>query len=700
MRRLILAFLFLLLGIGAALAQSSEGTVLRPGDVLYIGLPGEPSLNKTFTIDRQGEIILPEIGRLHVAGNTVPQASDAVRTALSRVFRDLGRFDLALEERRLPVTVLGYVRTPGPVDLPDGATVQQAIQAAGGLVPGAQLDKVQLRRNGKITTFDYKRYLDTGDTSLIPPLQPLDEVFVPASPLTGNVQVDFDAQTLTSAGDASDEKNAVKLFGEVNNAGAFSYKPGASVVDYLLRAGGVTRFGGVEQIRILTEGEPIIFNLKDYLDNPSKGAPTVSAGATIFVPIATEEIKSGGLTVYVMGEVFKPGAFEMKPGASFLDILANAGGPTRFAETRQVRILRGDGKVDKFDLAAYTEGASIRPPTVRPGDAVFVPEKVDVNEKSWLKVPPSRAISVMGAINSPGRYEWSDEMNLLDLLGHAGGPTQKADTSKVQVVPDPRKGGKTRVFDLAGFLQKGGSLADIPTVGAGYTIVIPEMPQDPSDMRATWTSLASDRSIYVLGAVGAPGRYAFNEKFSFLDILSAANGPTAAADLYNIKVSHNEGPTPRVTGLNLALYFDTGDPSLLPRVKPGDVIYVPERGREWLDEPSKDTVRVLGAVGRPGRYRFDDRMTILDLLAEAGGPTGDALVERIVIVNLSCCADQARSFNLIAFATTGDITKLPVVRGGDTIYVPNKSQSNWQIFMESIRDAVSVLSLVVLVSAL
>ena len=62
--------------------------------------------------------------------------------------------------------------------------------------------------------------------------------------------------------------------------------------------------------------------------------------------------------------------------------------------------------------------------------------------------------------------------------------------------------------------------------------------------------------------------------------------------------------------------------------------------------------------------------------------------------------NQARSFNLIAFATTGDITKLPVVRGGDTIYVPNKSQSNWQIFMESIRDAVSVLSLVVLVGAL
>ncbi len=39
-----------------------------------------------------------------------------------------------------------------------------------------------------------------------------------------------------------------------------------------------------------------------------------------------------------------------------MDILANAGGPTRFAESRQIRVLKADGKVIKFDLTAYTEG--------------------------------------------------------------------------------------------------------------------------------------------------------------------------------------------------------------------------------------------------------------------------------------------------------------------------------------------------------
>ncbi|NMV21604.1 sugar ABC transporter substrate-binding protein, partial [Vibrio parahaemolyticus] len=86
------------------------------------------------------------------------------------------------------------------------------------------------------------------------------------------------------------------------------------------------------------------------------------------------------------------------------------GGPTRYAESRQIRVIKSDGKVIKFDLTAHTEGlSSARPPNVGPGDAIFVPEKTDFNEKSWLKVAPSRAVAVMGEVVRPGRIEWSDE---------------------------------------------------------------------------------------------------------------------------------------------------------------------------------------------------------------------------------------------------------------------------------------------------
>ncbi len=693
--------IFAAVAIAAILAVSvtafaREATPLRAGDVLAIQLPGEEAFDDPFQIDRDGEVILPEVGAVPVAGLSVPAAKELIVAALGNVYRDIGRVSVALVDRRLSVSVLGYVEKPGPVDLPANATVQMAVNAAGGLSEGAQLNKLQVRRGKETITFDYKAYLDNGDPSLIPSLQPLDTIFVPASPLTGNVQVNFDAQTLTAAGDAANDGSSIKVFGEVHRPGLFAYKDGADVVDMIMRAGGVTRFAGVEQIRLISQGEPIPFNLREYLDTGDTSMmPALKQGDMIFVPQASEQVQKGSRTVYVMGEVKKPGAFETKEDATFFDILANAGGPTRFAETRQIRIIKLDGYIEKFDLHAYTEGLSeTGMPVVEPGDAVLVPEKTDMNEKSWLKVTTDNAIRIIGAVRRPGRYEWAPEMSIMDIIAHAGGPRPQADTANVQILLGNEAGEhKPMNFDLEKYLKEGGSVDDLPKVAAGDTIVVPELPQDPNDNRSQWIRLTKERAIYVFGEVGAPGRFAFNENLSFLDILSAANGPTKNADLRNIRISHRGERNARITKLNLSLYFETGDESLLPKVKPEDVIFVPEVGRQWLDKPKEETVRVLGSVAKPGRYRFDDTMTILDLLAEAGGPTRDAYQERIVVVNRSVSEPQASSFDLVAFARGGDFNDLPVLRVGDTVYVPNIKESPGSIFRTAVRDIISLITI-------
>jgi protein involved in polysaccharide export with SLBB domain len=238
-------------------------------------------------------------------------------------------------------------------------------------------------------------------------------------------------------------------------------------------------------------------------------------------------------------------------------------------------------------------------------------------------------------------------------------------------------------------------------IRAGTTVTVPELPPSPpSDTRATWLRQRSDASIYVMGAVGAPGRYAFESGLSFLDIVSAANGPTPAADILNIRVSHRGQGRDRISRVNLAAYFETGDDTLLPRLEPGDVIFFPDRNRNWLEQPAANVVRVLGAVGKPGRYPLGDGMTILDLLAEAGGPSRDALDTRIVVVNLSCCGNEARSFDLQAFARSGDFALLPLVRPGDTIYVPTLQQSDWRLFFDNLRDVVSVLAIFALLKVI
>ncbi|MCR9770418.1 SLBB domain-containing protein [Vibrio harveyi] len=677
---------------------AAEDDVVKVGDLVQINLPGEASLNKGFQVDKRGRINLPEIGPVFVAGYNETQLQNVITDNLKTVFRDVSNARVFIKQQQLLISVQGYVVKPGEYTLPSGSNIQMFLYEAGGLRAGAQLDKIIVKRGNKSIEFDYKRFLDTGDDSKLPALESLDVLFVPASPLVGNIEQEFDAAKLANSGDSADSARAIKVFGEVNAPGSFTYKPNTTLVDVVMRAGGVTRYASVEQIRVITNNTPIMFNLKRYLDTGDQSLlPEILPGATIFVPKQEEEIKAGANVVYVMGEVAHPGAYEGKKGASFMDILANAGGPTRFAESRQIRVIKADGGVINFDLTAHTEGLSNqRVPAVGPGDAIFVPEKTDMNEKSWLKVAPSRAVAVMGEVVRPGRIEWSDEMDLIDLIAHVGGPTRRADTSKIEI----SNNGKVTKFDLDKYILQGSPHSELPSVSAGTVVRVHALPDDPSDNKSQWVSQSSDASIYVFGQINAPGRYRFTTEMHFLDILSAADGPTKDADIHNIRVTHRGLGYAKVSKLNLSLYFETGDESILPDVRPGDTIYIPEKDKNWLDRSKESTVRVLGEVHAPGRYVFNDNMTILDLLAEAGGPSDSAYVEKISVVNMSCCQGQARVFNLVEFSKTANIYDLPVIRAGDTIYVPHKDESFAEKARAGLRDLLQITTTIVLIGAL
>ncbi|MCC4222093.1 SLBB domain-containing protein [Vibrio campbellii] len=679
-------------------AWADEDDVVRVGDLVQINLPGEASLNKGFQVDKRGRINLPEIGPIFVAGYNEAQLQNVITDNLKTAFRDVDNVRVFVKEQQLLISVQGYVVKPGEYTLPSGSNIQMFLYEAGGLRAGAQLDKIIVKRGNKNIEFDYKLFLDTGDDSKLPALESLDVLFVPASPLVGNIEQEFDAAKFANSGDSADSARAIKVFGEVNAPGSFTYKPNTTLVDVIMRAGGVTRYASVEQIRVITNNTPVMFNLKRYLDSGDQSLlPKVLPGTTIFVPKQEEEIKAGANVVYVMGEVAHPGAYEGKKGASFMDILANAGGPTRFAESRQIRVIKADGGVISFDLTSHTEGLSNqRVPAVGPGDAIFVPEKTDMNEKSWLKVAPSRAVAVMGEVVRPGRIEWSDEMDLIDLIAHVGGPTRRADTSKVEV----SNNGKVTKFDLDKYILQGSPHSKLPRVSAGTVVRVHALPDDPSDNKSQWVSQSSDASIYVFGQINAPGRYRFTTEMHFLDILSAADGPTKDADIHNIRVTHRGLGYAKVSKLNLSLYFETGDESILPDVRPGDTIYIPEKDRNWLDRSKESTVRVLGEVHSPGRYVFNDNMTILDILAEAGGPSDSAYVEKISVVNMSCCQGQARVFNLAEFSKTANIYDLPVIRAGDTIYVPHKDESFAEKARAGLRDLLQITTTIVLIGAL
>jgi len=690
--RYLLTIALLLFSFHAFAATNADDDTVQVGNKLFLYIPGEVDFDKTFEVDNKGQINLPEVGQFVVANKTISQVELELTPVLGGLFVAMDDFYVEIRSRDIFINVMGYVNTPSQVSIPANGNIQMVISKADGLRPGAQLDRLQIRRGEEIIEFDYKAYLDSGNISLLPALKSQDTVFVPVSPLLGNVQIDFDAQTLSATGDANDG-NAVTILGEVHNPGSFSYKEEMTILDALMRAEGVTRYADVTKIRVIVDKSPVIFDLKAYLDKPSGSTmQLLQPGSTVYVPIMVDDVNTTSRTVYIMGEVQKPGAYEAADSTNFLDILANAGGPTRFAETRHIKILTPEGESILFDLQGYSEGmVTTKVPDLNPGDVIFVPEKTDVNEKSWLKIPTKRAIKIIGAITSPGRYEWSDEMDFTDLLAHAGGPTKGANINDIKIL---RNGDVTQRFDLEKYTITDGE-TPLPNLVAGDTVIVEELPVDPADNKSQWIRQESSKSIYIMGQVGSPGRYSFNENMHFIDILAAADGPTGTADIRNIRVTHRNGNRAKVSKLDLAMYFETGDETLFPNVLPGDTIFVPEKNKDWLRTPKERVVRIMGAVQKPGRYNFDDTMSILDVLAEAGGPSNSALIDKIVVVNHSCCKEQSRVFDLEAFIKSPNSANIPVLRAGDTLYVPDKGQDLLSQFKENFLDVITILALVV-----
>jgi polysaccharide export outer membrane protein len=117
-----------------------------------------------------------------------------------------------------------------------------------------------------------------------------------------------------------------------------------------VQAAGLT---ALELRQVLTRG------LSGYIPSPE-------------VSVMVSEIRS--IKVSVMGEVAKPGRFELKSWATVLDVLAMAGGFTQFASRSRILVLRQEGGAMKRIPFNYNKVVSDQENfQVRNGDVVLVP---------------------------------------------------------------------------------------------------------------------------------------------------------------------------------------------------------------------------------------------------------------------------------------------------------------------------------------
>ncbi len=140
--------------------------------------------------------------------------------------------------------------------------------------------------------------------------------------------------------------------------------------------------------------------------------------------------------VYVQGAVDKPGIIDLLGDRTLLDVIGEAGGLNDRADTR-IFIIRPFGKPGEDRIEVDAErlvyaGDPLANVQVQPGDIILVPYQQDFQ------------VYVNGAVKNPGevKYKSDDLMTVLQAVTKAGGATDRANESRVQVIRRNPDGGK------------------------------------------------------------------------------------------------------------------------------------------------------------------------------------------------------------------------------------------------------------------
>jgi polysaccharide biosynthesis/export protein len=269
--------------------------VIGPGDELLIRAWGQIDLDAKVVVDRRGEVYLPKIGILSVAGLKFQQLQDYCKVAVGRVFRN---FDLSVslgQLRSIQVYVVGQARRPGSYTVGSLSTLVNTLFASGGPSGSGSMRHIQLKRHDTvISEFDFYDLLLKGDKSKDVQLLPGDVIYIPpVGPLIAvagsvNVPAVYELQDRASLKQAIDMAGGLTTTADAQKAVVerIENRSARKVEEFPLDENGLQRQ--------LTDGDVVrIFSLSPRFDN----------------------------AVTLRGNVAHPGRYEWRSGQRIKDLI-------------------------------------------------------------------------------------------------------------------------------------------------------------------------------------------------------------------------------------------------------------------------------------------------------------------------------------------------------------------------------------------
>ncbi|UCH33725.1 MAG: SLBB domain-containing protein [Armatimonadota bacterium] len=269
----------------------------------------------------------------------------------------------------------------------------------------------------------------------------------------------------------------VIVSGAVNSPGLFYIACDSRLADALAAGGGPTPEANLSRISHTRAGEkPQMIDFQRFLNEGDEAQnPVVSSGDHVGVAQRPER------TCRILGQVVRPGAYELAGDPTPWDLVAQAGGLVPGANPREVVLKPKDGPPQTLDLTAMLEPeAMASAPILRPGDTLIVPGM-------------AMQVYVLGGVMRPGPYSMPADARLLDAIAVAGGVAPTAQLDKAYVLrsaaSDSEPASKQPV-NLRTLLVDG-DLSGNAELHAGDTLYVPaRSPRGRSDLEKAMSLFA------------------------------------------------------------------------------------------------------------------------------------------------------------------------------------------------------------------
>lgn len=487
--------------------------VVGPGDTIDLQLYGSHVGDYELAVDRDGNIHLPGLGPLEVAGLRYDQVKGRVEQQIQTAMTGVQASVTMGTLRTIRIFVTGDVTYPSSYQMSSLSTVTNALYSAGGISKIGSLRNIEIKRQDRLLgKLDLYALLLHGDDSGDVRLQQGDVVFVPPVGSTASIG------------------------GEVRRPAIYEVRRDATVGDLLSLAGGLVPDADPHAARLeRVDGGAGLTVLDLDLDSSRDLAVRLHPGDILTIPQILDQMAN---SVSLQGEVLRPGVYAWHPGMHLTELLTSLGALKEDADQRYVLIRRESYPNRRISVLSVDAVQAFEAPgtgadaVLQSRDRVIVlplrqdrgDELAQVLEQLKAQARDGTApplVRINGQTLAPGVYPLQPGMRISDLVKAGGGLDSAAYRLGAELTRYLVANGQSRKteiipVDLTAALS-GTPAADL-ILQPYDTLIIQQLPY--------WST---EGSVTITGQVRFPGTYPISENETLSSVIRRAGGLTPYA---------------------------------------------------------------------------------------------------------------------------------------------------------------------------